>query len=152
MANAARHGRVPDMGWHLSKDGTQLFTEGTMVALKDVCGRLLGFSKVVLHVTARKQQENALFRSEARLQALVDSSSDVLYSMSADWSEMLQLGGFDFIANTTTADKNWLEKCIHPEDQPEVRRAIRHAIETKSVFELEHRVERAEGRLGWIHM
>ena len=53
MANAARHGRVPDMGWHLSKDGTQLFTEGTMVALKDVCGRLLGFSKVVLPVTAR---------------------------------------------------------------------------------------------------
>src|SRR5262249_528284 len=87
--------------------------------------------------------------SESRFRAFVSATSDVIYRMSPDWSEMRQLVGQDFIADTTAPDSAWLEKYIHPEDQPLVMETIQAAVETKQVFQLEHRVLRGDGTLGW---
>jgi PAS domain S-box-containing protein len=100
-------------------------------------------------ITQRKQTEQALRESEERFRALVNASSYVVYRMSADWKEMRELDGRGFIVDTREARSNWIEIYIHPDDQPLLSRTIRHAIETKSVFELEHRVRRVDGTLGW---
>jgi PAS domain S-box-containing protein len=97
----------------------------------------------------RKLAEAALRASEARLHALVTASSEVMYRMSPDWSEMRQLHGGDFIADTEEPTRNWLQQYIHPDDQPRVLAAIDEAIRTKSMFEMEHRVLRVNGSLGW---
>jgi PAS domain S-box-containing protein len=86
---------------------------------------------------------------DARFRALVTASSDALYQMSADWSEMRQLQGGNFIADTEEARRDWLELYIHPDDQPKVLAAVNEAIRTKSIFELEHRVRLADGGIGW---
>ena len=88
---------------------------------------------------------------EWRYRILVAASSDMVYRMSADWGEMRSLIGREFIADTSSPSRTWLEKYIHPDDQPTVRQAIDRAIQTKSVFELEHRVIRTDGTLGWTH-
>lgn len=151
MATASRDGGAPDVRWHLKKNGTRLFVEGTMVALRDSRGELLGFSKVMRDITERKRTEHALRTNEERFRALMHASSDVLYRMSEDWTEMRYLGGGNFLSDTETPSKEWLERYIHPEDQPAVMAAIQQATETKSVFELEHRVRRVDGTLGWTH-
>ena len=87
--------------------------------------------------------------SEERFRAFVQATSDVVYRMSADWSEMRHLVGRSFIADQADPSRTWLQKYIHPDDQPRVLAAIERAIETKSRFELEHRVIRADGSLGW---
>jgi len=89
-----------------------------------------------------------LLRNEERFRALVTASSEVLYRMSPDWSEMRQLEGRGFLANTQS-NRNWLQEYIHPDDQAHVKRAIDAAIRTKSTFAFEHRVIRADGSLGW---
>ncbi|WP_315725581.1 MULTISPECIES: sensor histidine kinase [unclassified Bradyrhizobium] len=89
--------------------------------------------------------------SEERFRAFVTASFDVVYCMSPDWSEMRFLRGKDFIADTTTPSRRWLAKYIPSEDQPQVLDAVGRAIATKSVFELEHRVIRVDGTLGWAH-
>ena len=91
----------------------------------------------------------ALRASEERFRALVTASSYVVYRMSPDWSEMWQLDGGGFISDTRHAIANWIDVYIQPDDQPTVLAAIRQAIERKSVFELEHRVRRVDGTLGW---
>lgn len=73
MTVARRNGRAPDNRWHQRKDGSRLFVEGTMVALKDTSGVLLGFSKVMRDVTARQQAEAALLASEVKYRQLFDS-------------------------------------------------------------------------------
>jgi two-component sensor histidine kinase len=97
----------------------------------------------------RARAEEALRASEARFRALAQASSDVFYRMSPDWAEMRQLSGGGFIADAPEPTRGWLESYIHPEDRPLVRAAIDDAIRTKGVFELEHRVLRPDGSLGW---
>ena len=82
---------------------------------------------------------------------ILAASSDMVYRMSADWGEMRGLIGREIIADTGSPSRTWLEKYIHPDDQPTVRQDIDRAIQTKSVFELEHRVIRTDGTLGWTH-
>ncbi len=88
--------------------------------------------------------------NEERFRVLVMASAEVLYRMSADWSEMVQLTSRGFLATTQVPDPLWLDRYVHPEDQPQVLAAIQEAIETKSLFQLEHRVKQADGSWGWM--
>ncbi len=106
---------------------------------------------VTADISERKQAEELLRRSEERFRALVNASSDVVYRMSPDWSEMRELDGRGSITDTGKPRKDWLNEYIHPEDQPIVLRTIREAVRTKSTFELEHRVRRTDGTLGWTY-
>ena len=151
MATAARDGRAPDIRWHQRKDGSRLFVDGTIVALKDSCGKLLGFSKMMRDITESKRAEIALQASEERFRALLNASSNALYRMNSDWTEMRQLGGSGFIPDTESPNKDWLQEYIHPDDQSDVLKAIQTAVQTRNVFELEHRVWRLDGTLGWTH-
>ena len=93
----------------------------------------------------------ALSESEARYRALVTASSYVVYRMNADWTQMLQLEGQGFVADTQIPSSNWLGEYVHPEDQPLMSATIRNAIATKSMFALEHRVRRVDGSFGWTY-
>ncbi|HKV14368.1 MAG TPA: PAS domain S-box protein [Reyranella sp.] len=95
--------------------------------------------------------ENALRESELRFRSLVTAGSEAVYRMSPDWSELRQLIGRDFIADTTDPLRSWMQKYVHPDDQPAVMAAAAEAVRAKSVFELDHRVIRADGTLGWTH-
>ncbi|HEU5016808.1 MAG TPA: GAF domain-containing protein [Pseudolabrys sp.] len=100
-------------------------------------------------IIERKQAEKALRDSEQRFRAFTMASSDVVYRVNEDWSEMRYLDGRDFIADTPEPSRAWLENYIYPEDQPQVMATINEAVRTKSMFELEHRVRRADGTIGW---
>jgi signal transduction histidine kinase len=87
--------------------------------------------------------------TEERFRALVTATSDVVFRMSPDWSEMWQLDGQGTTATTLGPARNWLSDYIHPDDQPEVTLAIAAAVKSKTFFELEHRVKRPDGTFGW---
>ena len=89
---------------------------------------------------------------QARLrdfEALVSATSDVVYRMSPDWTEMRYLLGREFIADTDEPSRSWLDTYLDPADQDAVLHAIKEAVRTKGIFELEHRVRRLDGSLGW---
>jgi signal transduction histidine kinase/ActR/RegA family two-component response regulator len=93
--------------------------------------------------------EGALRDSESRFRALADVSSEVLYRMGPDWTEMRELRSQGFLVSTPTTTTMWLDRYILPEDQAEVKAAFESAIKTRSTFALEHRVIRADGTPGW---
>jgi hypothetical protein len=70
----------------------------------------------------RLEATEKLRESQERYRALVVASSQVLYRMSPDWSEMRQLHGGDFIADTDKPNRNWMQDYIHPDDQPRSNR------------------------------
>ena len=87
--------------------------------------------------------------NEQQFRAYVQATSDVVYRMSPDWSEMRHLEGRNFIDDQTGTTISWMDKYILEEDQPRVRAAIGEAIRTRRPFELEHRVIRPDGTSGW---
>jgi two-component system, chemotaxis family, CheB/CheR fusion protein len=111
--------------------------------------RIEGAVVTFVDITARLEAQHKLAESQKRLLALVRASSQVLYRMSPEWSEMRELSGGGLLADTERPNRDWLQHYIHPEDQPRVKAAIEEAIRTKTVFELEHRVRRADGSLAW---
>ncbi|TDO20795.1 PAS domain-containing sensor histidine kinase [Pedobacter duraquae] len=87
--------------------------------------------------------------SEDRFQALINASSDVVYSLSADWSVMRELDGRGFLKDALEPTTDWQTDNIFPDDLEKVRKAIADAIREKKIFQLEHRVLRADRTPGW---
>lgn len=88
---------------------------------------------------------------DKKLTALIMATSELIYQMNPDWSEMIQLNSRGFLKNTLGPDDNWFKSYIPPEDQEFVLSSISNAINKKEIFELEHRVYRQDGSIGWVH-
>ena len=97
----------------------------------------------------RAQAEARLRDSEERFRALVKASSDAIYRMSADWTEMRRLDGRGFLSDTDKRSTSWLEEYSFPEDRPRILASVREAVRSKKPFELEHRIRRIDGSVGW---
>jgi PAS domain S-box-containing protein len=93
--------------------------------------------------------KEALRESEEKFRTFVSATSDVVYKMSADWCEMRSLVGKEFIATTEDPRQDWTQEYIPESDRRLVWETINRAIQTKSNFELEHRVIRLDGSIGW---
>lgn len=143
-----RHGYPEDTWWTFSYS-----------PVRDETGAIVGLLNVTMDVTPRVRAEraererddaNARLRIHAdHLRALIDASSDAVYVMNADWTEMRLLNGRGFVTDVLEPRVNWLEDYLFPEDRETVSEAIRNAVANKTVFELEHRVRRADGSEGW---
>ncbi len=84
MATATEQGRSTDVRWHVRKDGSLLFVDGVMNALRDEQGRLLGLSKVMRDATRRHEAEVALRNSEEFARSIVESSPDCVKVLDLD--------------------------------------------------------------------
>jgi signal transduction histidine kinase/FixJ family two-component response regulator len=139
-----------------ARAGEESKVEGLRAGVDDYLAKPFSARELIARVAAnlklarvRREGVEALRKSEEQLRAHLTASFDVVYWMNADWTVMRHLEGKQFIEDTAEPNATWLEKYIRPDDQAQVMGAIRHAITTKSLFELEHRVLRADGTYGW---
>lgn len=119
----------------------------------EVVGLLNVTSDCTARVVAQRERDAAIERlraSEKRLAALVEASSDSLYSMSPDWQEMRTLQGRGFITDADAPSVRWMDEYLLPEDRTEVSDRIATAVARTEPFEMEHRVRLADGSTGWI--
>ena len=79
MTKAAREGRSPDTRWHLRKGGDRIYVEGSMVALRDEAGGLLGFSKVMRDITERKREAEELRQQWRTFDTALSHTPDFAY-------------------------------------------------------------------------
>lgn len=119
-------------------------------------GKPLRFPGVTIDITERVAMEQALRqgaaelrRNEMMFRTFIEAVSDVVYRVSADWTEALLVEGRGFLQDTHAPDPNWFQRNVHPDDQSRVLAAIENAIRKGSVFELEHKVKRLDGTVGW---
>lgn len=134
----------------VGRDGKRRQMETHAAPLQNPDGTVVHLA-VTADISERKKAEESLRRSEERFRVLVNASSDVVYHMSPDWSEMGELDGRGFVADARKPRNDWLNEYIHPDDQSLVLQAVREAVRSKSTFQLEHRVRRRDGTMGWTY-
>ena len=117
--------------------------------LRDDAGQIAGVLCFTRETTEHVNASQALRDSEQRLDALVRSSSEVRFHISADWSQLHELNGGNFIPDTQTTNTRWLEDYIPAEAREMVRAEIARAIET-GTYHIEHPVNRVD--LSLIHI
>lgn len=70
LAVAAAKGSFLDEGWRVRKDGTMLWANVTITALRDDAGRLIGFAKLTRDLTERRRTEAVELASREREEIL----------------------------------------------------------------------------------
>nr|WP_280856134.1 PAS domain-containing protein [Pararoseomonas indoligenes] len=141
----------PDKLWPVTRNGVPEDAWFTLSysPLKGDQGAIAGILVTAIETTEHRRAEATLRESEAGFRGFVMASSDVVFRVSPDWSEMRALDGRGFIADTPDPTRDWMKAYIPPDDQAVVHAAIEAAIRSMAPFELEHRVRRVDGSLGW---
>ena len=118
-------------------------------------GRPTLFS-IIHDVTARKQAEEALERTrntlaEAQKIAHLGSFEYVAATQTTVWSEEeYRIYGLD-PAGPSPAYDVMLAECIHPDDAALLHETFTKAMQSGSIYELEHRIVRPDGSVRWVY-
>jgi PAS domain S-box-containing protein len=135
LKEAARVGRFEDEGWRVRKDGTRLWANVVISALRGADGTLRGFAKVTRDMTQRKAHEERitnlsreleqrvlqLDRTNRELEQRNAENESFVYSVSHDLrSPLVNLQGFSHELRTASQS---LEKLL---SQPEVPPHVQH--------------------------
>jgi len=87
-------GRAEDTRWHQRKNGTRIYANCVMTALRDESGTLRGFAKVARDDTARKQGELALRASESRYRRLFEAAYEGILILDAKTGRIADVNPF----------------------------------------------------------
>lgn len=104
----------------------------------------------VIEKERREQALADLDQSEQRFALLVGATSEIVYTMSADWRHMEQLIGKDYLKSTMKLNGRWMEEYIPEAERQRVWTIIDEAIKEKITFEAEHQVFLNDGSIGWV--
>lgn len=114
---AARQGRVEHEGWQVRSDGSVLWANSIITALRDPGGRLQGFVKIIRDMSERRRMEGELEARNAQLLASNQELESFCYCVSHDLRAPLRaIDGFsqalleDCSARLDDAGKQYLER------------------------------------------
>ena len=82
----------------------------------------------------REKNNEALISSEKRFRALTMATSELIYQMSSDCSELTVLSSSSFFKYTPGPNQNWLQDHIPQEEHARITDANRKAIKEKKHF------------------
>jgi PAS domain S-box-containing protein len=132
-------------------DGTLRWIQDRGFPIKDESGRFYRFAGIARDVTEHKQAEEAVRRSEDRIQLIIDTIPTMAWSLRPD-------GELDFV------NQRWLDytglsfegaieeptRTVHPEDLSRVMEKWLVVKATSEAYEDEMRLQRADGEYRWF--
>lgn len=135
-----------------ARDGRTILIEASCAPIKLADGAPLGVVLVIRDNTERKRAEEERQENEERLRLALSAATMGIWEWnlqdnSVYWSpECYQLVGLDHFDSSLTA----FRALVHPEDLPSLTAVIKRAIETKTIFTAEFRVNLPDGRVRWF--
>ncbi len=129
------------------KDGQYRWFLSRALPIRDEAGQVVRWFGTNTDVTEQRAWEERVRRSEERFRTVLDASTAIIWNMAAsgefEWPQP-RWTAFTGQAFEEARGAGWVE-AIHPEDRAHTLDAWRHAVETRSRYEIEHRVRRADG-------
>ncbi len=129
---ARRNGSAPDVRWHVRKDGSLVFINGSSNHLRRANEKEVAFLKIGRDESDRKRSELALQEAEERYRLAAQATNDVIWDWNLDtdflrWNEAIErLSRYDPADIEETGA--WWKSKVHPHDRDRVVSGIEHAI------------------------
>jgi PAS domain S-box-containing protein len=104
-------------------------------------------------VAERKRTEEALRDKQQSFRLIVDGIAGLVAIMSANGQlEVVNRQVVDYFGKTVEELKRWaMSDVVHPDDLPGVIFAWEHTIATGAIYDIDHRLRRADGEYRWFH-
>ncbi len=118
--------------------------------VRDAAGAVTAALQTLVEVTSHRRATTRMRESEARLRVLAETGDHKLYRMSADWRQLLSMEGKGLCDDVSEPIDDWIERYVTPEDRADVAAAATAAIAGPTMFELEYRIQRPDGSIGWV--
>ncbi len=156
LQRALSEGRETQVTLQSSRiDGTAFWSEFCITPVRDAQERLTNFIAVQIDISDRKLAENALRKSEERLQMALEGSAMGLWDWQINtgqiyfnprWKTMLGYG----LEEIENSFRSW-ERLVHPDDLPNVMAALdAHLQGSSRIYEVECRMLSKSGEWKWI--
>jgi hypothetical protein len=177
LESAATAGRCEDEGWRVRKDGSRLWANVVITALRDPSGTLTGFAKVTRDVSERKVAEDALRVShdalerhvaertaelielnrrlqvsDVRYRTILDALSAVTWTCTPDGQDHRatpSLHEYSGIPEEEIQRLGW-GVLFHPDDRQAAVDRFSAALLTQEPYVDEFRLRRADGQYRYV--
>jgi len=134
----------------LMPDGSVTYVHVLARAVSGESGNLQ-YLGAVMDITAQVQAEEAVRASELNFRLIVDSIPGLVSTMTpAGDAELVNERVMSYTGKSLEEMKNWLPT-VHPEDRAAVADCWRRSVETGSPYDVEERIQRADGVYRWFH-
>ncbi|HYE69088.1 MAG TPA: PAS domain-containing protein [Anaerovoracaceae bacterium] len=134
-----------------SPDGECHWLNVLAIPIRDKDGTVTKWVGMNINISDRKKSEMETAEREARFRALILATSELVYHMNGDCSEMSVMSGYGFVRNTHNPNPTWMQDYVPPEEHAKLTEDINKAIREKSILETEHKVYFEDGRIGWVY-
>jgi PAS domain-containing protein len=126
----------------------------TISVVRDDANHPLYYICVIEDITARKQAEEQLKRSEERLRFALDSANMVAWDYDLTSLQVTRQGDLKGVLvlppAAATADHTELLSMVHPDDREGFIDAARSALVSGSDYRAEYRIVRPDGQVRWL--
>jgi PAS domain S-box-containing protein len=120
IREARESGYALDERWHVRKDGSLFFAEGSVRPLRDGARGLRGYLKVARDITRRKQSEARLKASEEQFKTLADSIPQLAWMANADGTiYWFNRRWYDYTGTTPSQVEGFGWRAVHHPDHLE---------------------------------
>jgi PAS domain S-box-containing protein len=136
---------------YVRKDGRAVWILVNVSLVRDDDGAPRYFVAEMQDISERKHHEDELRESEERFRAAADSAPVMIWMSEADGSPaFFNRGWLEFTGHTMeqALDIPWLG--VHPDDVPDGERIYRVALTSRTGYEAEYRMLRADGEYRWV--
>lgn len=105
-----------------------------------------------IDISDRKQAEKALSTSEARFRSLIEATSQIIWNTAADGEFVTEQPAWSRFTGQTfdqLKGRGWLN-AVHPDERQQTAIAWDHAVQTRVLYEVEHRLRRHDGEYRYM--
>ena len=137
-----------------ARDGTYRWHLNRAVVLRDAEGKVLKFVGTSTDIDDRKRAEEELRTSETNLRQTVNNIPGLICTMNPMGEiEQLNRPVLEYFGKTSEELKDWkITDAVHPDDLPDVVKAVTYSITTGTPYDVEHRCQRADGVYRWFQV